>query len=166
MLQALPAFGIWLASYISRHEISNRRIQAVAWLAVLFFLATQIIMPVVMPEKKSTKSILLEAIRIRKELKSSGKIVFARKIPYSALFYAKSLVVFHRKESVNDSFTHNKVNCGEDKRNFYIVRAYHVKRIKQTLRNKIKELYSSTDWKIFMYDTSFRKVKGINLRDD
>lgn len=157
MIQVIPAFSIWLASYISRSEISKKSILALAWLAVSFYMVAQIVIPITFPEKKSTKNIISEVMRIRNELKNSGKIVFARKTPYSALFYVKSLVVHHPKESVDDSFTHHKVSGEDNNRNLYVVRTRHVKDIKPMLRDRIKELYSSPGWKIYKYDFQLKK---------
>ena len=144
LILAVPVFGIWMASFIHANKISIAGILKLSIATLLVYLISLVFIADIVDEKKSTKSILLQAEKIKQSQKLSGDIIFVRRTPYSAYFYGQKSILTHEKESIDKSLRRNP--CKE---NLYIIKHGYLDEISPELKKQFKAIYSSRKWTIF-----------------
>jgi len=102
-LPLVPLFAAWLAFRIRHDSALTRKTVAAASVLLAVMGALALACPLALRETASSRQIVRAARRFADEQAFKGPLVFARKTPYSALFYARGWVLPHPKEPLGDT---------------------------------------------------------------
>jgi 4-amino-4-deoxy-L-arabinose transferase-like glycosyltransferase len=143
LLPTIPLFSIWLAHVVVGSQPGGgqnlSRIAAcasVAW--VILFLAVGPI-----AAEDSARGVLVEASEIARRNHISGRVVFAGRTPYSAVFYSPDAVAIHPKRSPDATLTEEIEN---DASTLLIFSESEVGKIPENLRQYLQPVASQHHW--------------------
>jgi len=102
VLPMLPLFAAWLA-LVTRNETARKRMLAATTALAAAMAVVSVVCVPLMRNTSTTREIVREAVRLADGGKSGEPLVFERKTPYSALFYARGWVMPHPKEKLEAS---------------------------------------------------------------
>jgi 4-amino-4-deoxy-L-arabinose transferase-like glycosyltransferase len=144
MVLITPLFAVWSAGVFYKYNFSYNRIaKLTVWLLVVYSIAYVPIYFFVDIEK-SKKTITLKAIQLYDDNNLQGKIIFARKLHYSAYFYGGNLIMPHEKEKVPESIL--RISEPKDSGDIYVLRKRYIKRIPEEMKDKFKIEYQDKNW--------------------
>ncbi len=103
LLPMLPLFAAWLALTTREDLAIRRKIVTASTVLVLLMGCLSFACPLALQGTASSRQIVRAAQRYAAEKGFEGPLLFARKTPYSALFYARGWVVPHPKELLSES---------------------------------------------------------------
>jgi len=103
MLPMLPLFAAWLALTVREDAALRRRITATATVLLFALGGASLVCPLALQNTATTRPIVRKAQQIARQQAFAGPLLFARKTPYSALFYARGWVLPHPKETLRES---------------------------------------------------------------
>ena len=144
MITITPLYGIYCAQTFYKYKFSYKKVANIAIILFIFYSLSYIPVIIFINKKKSTKFIAVKAVKIYKKNGLSGQIIFARKTPYSAHFYAGNLIAPHKKERVVESLERGE----KSSQDLYILRKRYVKHILKSDRDNYITKYLDKDWAI------------------
>ena len=103
MLPLLPLFTAWLALRIRHDGELTRKAVVAASLLLAVMGAAALVCPLALRETASSRQIVRVAHSYADEQAFKGPLIFGRKTPYSALFYARGWALTHPKEPLGDT---------------------------------------------------------------
>ncbi|MCF6177032.1 MAG: glycosyltransferase family 39 protein [Victivallaceae bacterium] len=144
LLPAVPAFAIYCAILLKHHRTTLKQIVTIAAITVIIYVIALGCLSFTLGRQKSTKGVLAQVASSASDKRHKRKIVFVRRVPYSAYFYGDAKIVPHPKETVNDS-----IRRGFDtKENIYITKEKYLKRIDPSLKEQLTVTKYSGTWYI------------------
>ncbi|NOY82619.1 MAG: phospholipid carrier-dependent glycosyltransferase [Kiritimatiellaeota bacterium] len=136
LIPLVPLFAVWCALILRRLELPVRRIALGATGFVAFYALIAFPVSAYLSRVRSTQEVL-EQVRLNwtPHGRPPTRIVFVRRMPYSAYFYARSQVVPHGKEAVADSFRRG-LALGEDC--IFVSPERYLRRMPESLSDRVK----------------------------
>jgi 4-amino-4-deoxy-L-arabinose transferase-like glycosyltransferase len=143
MLPIVPMFCIWAA--LATAEDPPRWTTSVKPAAVMLaavFLALAVAVPA-LADRRSTRGIVAAA---RERVGNDGTLIVARKVPYTAYFYAPELVLPHPKESVATSLARGLEAAPPT---LFLVHARNAADIPPEARARINHVEARGEWHLY-----------------
>ncbi len=136
LIPLVPLFAVWCALILRRLGLPVRRIALGATGFVVFYSVITFPVAAFLSRARSTQAVL-EQVRLdwTQRERPPARIVFVRRMPYSAYFYARALVVPHGKEEIVDSFNRG-LALGEDC--IFVSPKRYLQRIPGSLSDRVK----------------------------
>jgi 4-amino-4-deoxy-L-arabinose transferase-like glycosyltransferase len=152
----VPLFATWCASYMNKLDIKFSSIAKIAVVIMTLQLIAYFPTTYFADYKKSSKTVVAEAVRLLDESNDKSKIMFVRRVPYSAYFYATNRIIPHTEESLETSVKHGV----EEKCAIFISRTKYVK--KAGLRDFVKKakLANFGEWTIIIPSVPDQEQRG------
>ena len=148
MILITPLFAVWSANVFYKYNFTYKKIARLTVALLVLYSIAYVPVYFFIDAKKTTKTITLKAMQLRKEKELNGQIIFARRLSYSAYFYGGDLIMPHKKEKVPDSMlrTSDPNKC-ED---VYVLKKRYVKRIPEDIRDKFEIEYKDKNWALLI----------------
>jgi len=102
LIVMVPLFGAWLAAWMRTVNFPLRKTAWASIVLIAFYSATSLPVSMILESDKSTRGILREVEKLP-GVDKTAPIVFVRRVPYSAYFYAGNRVLPHAEERVSES---------------------------------------------------------------
>jgi len=156
MVLLVPLFSVYAAEIFRKYNFKIEYILKISALLLILYLIAYIPGYIFVDRNKSTKYITQKAVKILKDEKLSGKIVFVRRVKYSTHFYGGAVILPHEKESVINSFkNHYSIN------NLFVMKSKYLKRIPQALLKNLKIFYKDKYWMIVKFRSNSVQIARV-----
>ena len=150
MLLIIPLFATWSATLFDKYKFPYMKIVNLTILLLVIYLLAMIPVYFILDAKKSTRAITLRALEYRQTHQLSGKLIFVRRLAYSAYFYGGNLIVPHGKESIEQSLTRQTTANNAPANDLYLISKRYTKRIPTALQAAFTTVYQGENWHIMM----------------
>jgi len=142
LLPMVPLFAAWVV-LTTRTDANRKRLLAASAVLVT---ATAVVSTVCVPcmrNVNTTREIVNVARRLDYDKQSREPLVFERKTPYSALFYARGWVIPHPKEPIQESL---RRYADKERSALVVVEARRKKELSKLTSGCWSELASTGEW--------------------
>lgn len=154
LLPAVPLWSAWCAHIFKKKNLSLRLIGGIALVLAVLYTFGHLPMMYVMGQNRSTRGILEAANAYRERMNLHGKIIFTKKIPYSAYFYGGNVLLQHPNETTGDSIRNG---MAQDEGHIYICKKKYSDRIPEEYRERLAVIDDCGRWLLLVEQNDSRK---------
>ena len=156
ILPAIPLFAAWLACELRQAEFPVRKLRtATEWTVAVWCLLLCAAIPVT--TSRSTRHVLAETDHVLGARAISTEVVFAGRVPHSALFYAPDLITPRRPEAILDSLSRFR---SADEGSLLIIRESEWEKLPRHALSDARLLVEVPGWKVVESAIGDRIARG------
>lgn len=148
MILVTPLFAVWCANIFYKYKLSYKRVSQLTIILLGLYSVAMVPAYFVINAKKSTKMITLNALKLRQQKGFTGKLIFVRRLEYSAYFYGGNLILPHGKDSIGKSLRRTSSGNKNLNRDIYIIKTRYIKRIPEALKDKFNIEFKGKYWNL------------------
>lgn len=153
MTLVAPLYAVWAADTLHKYQFPLKNIVKLTVILLALYAIAYIPAYFMINAKKSTRYIVRKATALHRQKGLNGKIIFIRRMNYSAYFYGGDLVLPHGKETVAQSFMHHT----KDYQDIYAIKRRYFKRIPVEIKNKLHCEYKDHNWALFTHTAVIKR---------